>query len=920
MIKKVTVVTCLFMVLCSSVLNAQYTLKDTDVVVTNGIIESCSYNFAIKDIIIPPVLDGQAVTGIKDASYSSYGVFYNKRLTSVVLPDGLTHIGDYAFYYNSIVSISIPNTVEYIGTWTLFMNSISSIDLPANLTHIGEAAFNGNQVTTINGENSDGIIYKRNPDASVDSTTIACYGGNNQNVSIPSQVTTIAPKAFYECSINGVDFSKCKELAIIAKGAFESNNLTSLDLSNCASLTIIDDLSFYFNEIENINLNSCSSLTYIGSHAFMFCSIVNLDLGNCSALNFIGESAFRENKLTEVNLPNSITHLGEIAFNDNQITIVNNAPSDGIFYKYNADTTTDSTTIISFGGATKDIAIPSQVVTIGSRAFRNSQLKSVDFSACTGLKYINTAAFEGNEIVSMNLGTCSNLVSIEDYAFTYNYITSLDLGECSSLSSIGDYAFRSCSLANIDLSACTNLTYIGSRAFSNNNLTGFTLPTPDIPGYQFNYWHDGTNQHAGGDTVSNFDEDYWAKFVDCYSVSFYVYDQERVYIPYATVKFGDFEEQKTDEYGRINFPLVHAAYNIPFSISANNFETHTSTLSLTDYDKSVTIYMRPTYSASFKITDGTNVITNATVNLTGYGSVKTDTSGIAVFDSVSVENNISYTVTADRYFLESGSISVVDTNVMENVSLNPLPTYDVNFTITDGTDLIAHATVELDGYGSVTTNTSGIAVFNDVSTANNIVYSVKSDKYYTANGTVSVVDSEVNESVVLTLRPTYTVSFVVAAGTNTIAGASVTLDGYGSATTDESGIAVFNDVSTSDAIAYTVSADGYETASGSISVVDGDVRTEVSLSASAGFYDLQNEKLSVYPNPVVEILTISQPADNSIERVELYSITGQKVIELPVTDKNEAIRLDVQALNTGTYIVKCYTSNKQVLSSKIVKN
>lgn len=36
---------------------AQYTLKDSDVeMTTDGLIQSCSYDFAIKDIIIPATL------------------------------------------------------------------------------------------------------------------------------------------------------------------------------------------------------------------------------------------------------------------------------------------------------------------------------------------------------------------------------------------------------------------------------------------------------------------------------------------------------------------------------------------------------------------------------------------------------------------------------------------------------------------------------------------------------------------------------------------------------------------------------------------------------------------------------------------------------------------------------------------------
>ncbi len=94
---------------------AQYTLTDDDVVVTNGTIESCSYDFTVKDIIIPQTLDGQTVTGIADGRDFDDGVFYNKGIVTVQLPATLEHIGDFAFAENNLTSVTIPNSVTYIG-------------------------------------------------------------------------------------------------------------------------------------------------------------------------------------------------------------------------------------------------------------------------------------------------------------------------------------------------------------------------------------------------------------------------------------------------------------------------------------------------------------------------------------------------------------------------------------------------------------------------------------------------------------------------------------------------------------------------------------------------------------------------------------------------------------------------------------
>ncbi len=139
----------LFIFLASSVsIKAQYTLTDADVVVTDGIIQSCSYDFSVKDIIIPTTLDGQTVTGIRDGSNYSDGVFYNKGITDISLPNTIISIGDYAFRSNSLTSIdfSTCTSLKIIGEYAFAYNSLSSLDLSSctSLTDIAEGAFNKN--------------------------------------------------------------------------------------------------------------------------------------------------------------------------------------------------------------------------------------------------------------------------------------------------------------------------------------------------------------------------------------------------------------------------------------------------------------------------------------------------------------------------------------------------------------------------------------------------------------------------------------------------------------------------------------------------------------------------------------------------------------------------------------------------------
>ena len=52
----------------------EYTLKDGDVYVENGIIRECKYDITARSIIIPETLDGQIVTGIGDYIFSCKGI------------------------------------------------------------------------------------------------------------------------------------------------------------------------------------------------------------------------------------------------------------------------------------------------------------------------------------------------------------------------------------------------------------------------------------------------------------------------------------------------------------------------------------------------------------------------------------------------------------------------------------------------------------------------------------------------------------------------------------------------------------------------------------------------------------------------------------------------------------------------------
>lgn len=71
--------------------------------------------------------------------------WYNERsnIKNLSLPEGLTHIGQYAFYYcSALQSITIPNSVVSIASYAFYdCNGFASITIPDNVTTIGKQAF-----------------------------------------------------------------------------------------------------------------------------------------------------------------------------------------------------------------------------------------------------------------------------------------------------------------------------------------------------------------------------------------------------------------------------------------------------------------------------------------------------------------------------------------------------------------------------------------------------------------------------------------------------------------------------------------------------------------------------------------------------------------------------------------------------------
>jgi len=191
------------------------------------------------------------------------------------------------------------------------------------VTVIGNGAFSGKGFNVVNLPNS------------IERIGANAFAFNNlQEIKIPNSVIDIGVGAFTNNKLRNVTFEEESGIKKIGRGAFSNNRIDAIEIP--PSVTVIEAYAFFNNRIENtqdiqgiIPFIIPGNVTSLGEGAFSGNRLTVIEIGN--SVEEIGDGAFYNNRIISVTLPSGIDKMGKRVFDSRSSSV---SGSSNIVFTY----------------------------------------------------------------------------------------------------------------------------------------------------------------------------------------------------------------------------------------------------------------------------------------------------------------------------------------------------------------------------------------------------------------------------------------------------------------------------------------------------------------------------------------------------------------------------------------------------------
>ena len=566
-----------------------YTHKDeyTDNMVTDILVGNVFKDATkLSSVVFPTRL-----VEIKERSFESAGTNAGSLTVSFGEGSRLTTIGDYCFYNSALTSIKIPASVRNldpvvndefgtsydrlgIGKYafassTANSSKLTSVTFELGTTHpltVGKGAFEGAfnltsltlpkrlaPYTRLNGQTVSGLEGGSAVFAGINGLTAVIIedGGSHYNdvngvvytadlsellfcpagyvgaVSVPSSVTKINDRAFFNCvGVTEITFVDGNADMVIGNSAFAGcESITEISLpsnavslgekafSGCTQLESIT-LSEHINEFKSSMIENCPSLKNIeveGNGGFFYDNGALYTADKTTLVLYTSNStqatltllpttvkildgAFAGNTyLTTVILPSGLVEIGVNAFKGctalstlvipNTVELICEGAFAGCVRLSAPEFEKGGTSPLIIGdlafsdSGLRTLEFPARASAIGNEVFAGSSLRDITFENGSQLSSIGNRVFEGTDVREITLP--EGLVSIGYSTFEGTDVVRVTIP--ASLKTMGINTFRQCmSLEEVIFAQNAQLEALPAGTFSGSSITSVTIPASVI--------------------------------------------------------------------------------------------------------------------------------------------------------------------------------------------------------------------------------------------------------------------------------------------------------------------------------------------------------------------------------------------------------------------------------------------------------